>query len=158
MGAKVVIIIVSLHAILIRYKNMIRTALLTLLLGVILAVPTWGQQTGSIEINTDSNVRRALDAHSQLLLEYPGMDGFRIQIFFDSGNNSKQSAMNAKRRFETRFPEIEAYISFDEPNYKIRVGNFRTKLDAEGCLRKIASAYPNAFVVPDFIDFPKIEE
>jgi len=137
---------------------MIRTALLTLLLGISLVVPAWGQQTGSIEINTDSNVRRALDAYSQLLLEYPGMEGFRIQIFFDSGNNSKQAAMNAKTRFEERFPEIETYISFEEPNYKVRVGNFRTKLDAEGCLKKIAAAYPNAFVVPDFIEFPKIEE
>ena len=121
-------------------------------------VPAWAQQQGSVEINTDSNVRQALSAHAQLMMEHPGMDGFRIQIFFDSGNTSKQAAMNAKRTFETRFPEIEAYLSFEEPNYKVRVGNFRTKLDAEGCLKKIATLYPSAFVVPDFIEFPKIEE
>ena len=120
--------------------------------------PVCAQQKGSIEVNTDYSVRQLLDTYAQLLLEYPGMEGFRIQIFFDSGNNSKQAAMNAKRTFETRFPDIEAYISFEEPNYKVRVGNFRTKLDAEGCLKKIASLYLNAFVVPDFIEFPKIED
>jgi hypothetical protein len=99
-----------------------------------------------------------LNTYNKLLLEHPGMEGFRIQIFFDSGNSSKQAAMNVKRNFENRFPDIETYISFEEPNYKIRVGNFRTKLDAEGCLKKIAAQYPNAFVVPDFIEFPKIAE
>jgi len=137
---------------------MIRVALLTLFLGIGLAFPSFAQQKGSIEINTDNNVRRMLDAHAQLLLKYPGMEGYRIQIFFDSGNTSKQAAMNAKKKFETRFPEIETYISFEEPNYKVRVGNFRNKLEAERCLSKITASYPNAFVVPDFIDFPKIAE
>jgi len=137
---------------------MIRVALITLFLGACLAVPAWGQQRGSVEINTDGNVRKALSAYSKLLSDYPGMEGFRVQIFFNSGNSSKQTAMNAKRIFETRFPDIETYISFEEPNYKVRVGNFRTKLDAEGCLKKIAGSYPNAFVVPDFIEFPKIAE
>ncbi|MCL2040802.1 MAG: SPOR domain-containing protein [Bacteroidales bacterium] len=137
---------------------MIRIAALTLFLGLCLTNPAWTQQQGSVEINTDSNVRQALSAHAQLMTEYPGMDGFRIQIFFDSGNTSKQAATNAKRTFETRFPDIAAYLSFEEPNYKVRVGNFRTRLDAEGCLKKIATHYPSAFVVPDFIEFPKIEE
>jgi hypothetical protein len=137
---------------------MIRITLLTLFLGLGLTSPIWAQQKGSIEINADSNVRRALDAYAQLMMEHPGMDGWRIQIFFASGNTSKQAAMNAKRSFETRFPDIEAYLSFEEPNYKVRVGNFRTRLDAEGCLKKIATFYSSAFVVPDFIEFPKIEE
>ena len=137
---------------------MVRVALLTLFLGMGLISPMLAQQKGSLEINTDGNVRRLLDTYAQLMLEYPGVEGYRIQIFFDSGNTSKQAAMNIKRTFETRFPNIEAYISFEEPNYKVRVGNFRTKLDAEGCLKKIAPSYPSAFVVPDFIEFPKIEE
>jgi len=137
---------------------MIRIAILTLFLGLCLANPAQAQSKGSMEVNTGSDVRRLLDAYTQLTLEHPGMNGYRIQIFFDSGNTSKQAAMSAKKSFETRFPEIEAYISFEEPNYKVRVGNFRTKLDAEGCLKKVASLYPSAFVVPDFIEFPKTEE
>ena len=137
---------------------MIRISLLMLFLGMGLINQALSQQKGSVEINTDSNVNRLLDAYTQLMLEYPGVDGYRIQIFFDSGNTSKQAAMNTKKTFETRFPDIEAYVSFEEPNYKVRVGNFRTKLDAEGCLKKIAPSYPSAFVVPDFIEFPKIEE
>jgi hypothetical protein len=137
---------------------MLRITSLTLILWLSYVGSILGQQKGSIEINTDSNIQQVLDAYAQLMLEQPGMDGFRIQIFNDSGNNSKQVDMNAKKNFETIFPEIEAYISFEEPNYKVRVGNFRTKLDAEGCRKKIASTYPNAFVVPDFIEFPKIEE
>lgn len=137
---------------------MIRVAILTLFLGMgLMTSSAWAQQKGSIEINTDSNVSRLLSAYNKLLLEYPGMEGFRIQIFFDSGNTSKQAAMSAKRTFELRFPDIETYISFEEPNYKVRVGNFRTKLDAEGCLKRIGASYPNAFVVPDFIEFPKID-
>jgi len=138
---------------------MIRIVLITLFLGTgLMTSSAWAQKKGSVEVNTDYNVRRALSAYNQLMLEYPGMDGFRIQIFFDSGNTSKQTAMSVKKTFETRFPDIKVYLSFEEPNYKVRVGNFRSKLDAEGCLKKIAPSYPSAFVVPDFIEFPKIAE
>jgi hypothetical protein len=86
----------------------------------------------------------------------PGIEGYRILIFSDSGNYSKNAALNAKEEFEKRFPDIDAYIFFEEPNYKVRVGNFRSRLEAERCLHKISNIYSNTIIVPDFIEFPKL--
>jgi hypothetical protein len=118
----------------------------------------WGQEKGIIEIHEDNQVVQAVNQYLEYTMKNPGLSGYRIQIFFDSGNRSKQMAMNAKASFQARFPEIEAYLSFEEPNYKVRVGNFRTKLDAERCLRKIFDLYSNAFIVPDHINFPKLDD
>ncbi len=114
------------------------------------------QQKGSIDIHADNSINDLMDKYSQIVTQNPCINGFRIQIFFDSGNTSKQSAVNMKNSFEARFPDIKAYLSFEEPNYKVRVGNFRNRLDAEGCLRKIVAPYPNAFIVPEYIEFPEL--
>lgn len=119
---------------------------------------TFAQQQGKTEVNASPQIEQIMESYNQLMVQNPGMEGFRIQIFSDAGNSSKSAAFEAKDAFELSFPEIEVYLSFEEPYYKVRIGNFRTKLDAEGCLSKIASTYPNAFVVPDYIELPKLRQ
>ena len=88
--------------------------------------------------------------------EHDGIIGYRIQIFFDSGNNSKNRAIWVKDQFYSRYSQMPSYIIFGEPYYRIRVGDFRTKLEAEAFLRRISRRYPNAFVIQDKIKFPKL--
>ena len=85
------------------------------------------------------------------------MDGFRIQIFFDSGNNSKTKAQSIYEEFKAKYPDIGAYLSFKSPNYKVRVGDFRTRLDAQRFLNEIIAEYPSAWIVADMIRFPITE-
>lgn len=85
-----------------------------------------------------------------------GIDGFRIQIFFDSGNYSGDRAQKIKEEFEFKYPGNYAYITWDAPNYKVRVGDFRTRLEAEGFMQQIMADYPNAFVIKDKINYPPI--
>lgn len=86
-----------------------------------------------------------------------GIDGFRIQIFFDSGNYSGDRAKRIKDEFEFKYPGNYAYITWDAPNYKVRVGDFRTRLEAEGFMQEILIDYPNAFVIKDKINYPPIK-
>lgn len=88
--------------------------------------------------------------------EHDGIVGYRIQIYFDSGNNSKNRALSVKEEFDKDHTDIPSYIIFGEPYYRIRVGDFRTKLEAEYFLKKIKPRYPNAFVTQDKIKFPKL--
>jgi hypothetical protein len=88
--------------------------------------------------------------------EHDGIVGYRIQIFFDSGNNSKNRAIWVKNQFDSRYSQTPSYIIFGEPYYRIRVGDFRTKLEAEAFLRRISRRYPNAFVILNKIKFPKL--
>lgn len=85
------------------------------------------------------------------------IDGFRIQLFSDSGNNSKTNAQAVYDEFILKFPRMTAYFTFKSPNYKVRVGDFRTKLDAQRFLNELAADYPNAFIVAEPINLPQIE-
>jgi len=88
--------------------------------------------------------------------EHDGLLGHRIQIYFESGNNSKNSAIREKDRFDRRYPQVPSYIIFGEPYYRVRVGDFRTKMEAEAFLKMIVGRYPNAFITKEKIKFPKL--
>jgi hypothetical protein len=81
------------------------------------------------------------------------IDGFRIQITSFSGVNSKVSIENSAEHFKQQLPDIPGYITYSEPNFRLRVGNFRTKIEAYKALQKIAPLFPGAFVLKDQIDF-----
>lgn len=92
------------------------------------------------------------------LFRYPWQyAAIRIHIFFDAGNQSLSRATQAAKRYQMLYPEDTAYISFNEPYYRVRVGDFRTRLDAEGHQQKISKNYPNAFVIKDKINPPPID-
>lgn len=87
-----------------------------------------------------------------------GMSGFRVQIYTDSGNRSKLRTDRVKAEFDAQYPNIPSYISYDEPYYKLRVGNFRTRLDAIRFLNRVSSTYLSAIIVVDKINFPPLDK
>ncbi len=90
------------------------------------------------------------------LNEKQKISGWRVQIFFESGNNSKSRALNKKGVFMTMYPGVGVYLMFQAPYYKVRVGDFRTRIDAEGFKQKLLGEFPGAFVVKDEISFPEL--
>jgi len=113
--------------------------------------------TGKVEIIQDPKVDILVAKHIQINQNKGGIEGFRIQIFSDSGNNSKNQAQATSDEFITKFPNINAYLSFKSPNYRVRVGDFRNRLDAQKFLLEITSDYPNAFIISDKINLPNVE-
>jgi hypothetical protein len=107
--------------------------------------------TGNIEIVQDEKIVLLVDQYRKMSINNPETDGYRVQIFFDSGSNSKNKASNVKNEFETAFPGIKPYLSYKEPYYRVRVGDFRTLIEAVGFLKKISTDYPNSFAVKDKI-------
>ena len=116
-----------------------------------------GSDTGEIKIVQDEKVDLLLSKHIQINQNRKGIDGYRIQIFFDSGINSKTKAQSIFESFKARYPETGGYLTFKAPNYKVRVGDFRTKLDAQRYLNSIIGEYPNAWIIEDIINLPKVE-
>ena len=114
------------------------------------------EKKGNVEIIKDERIGRLVEKHKALNERQSDVDGYRIQIFFDSGNNSKKKASDAMQLFMEKFPETKAYISFKEPYYRVRVGNFRTLIESEGFLKKIQPDYPNGFPVKEKIYFQEI--
>lgn len=115
------------------------------------------KREGKIELIQDPRVPLLIEKHIQLNNVLPGVaDGYRIQIYFDSGAESKKRALDVRNDFTNRFPGIPAYLSFQEPFFKVRIGDYRIKLEADGMLLKILTFYPNAYVVRDRINYPHL--
>jgi hypothetical protein len=115
------------------------------------------KDSGNIRLIQDDKVDLLVSKHIQINQNRKGIDGFRIQIFFDSGNNSKTRAKSIYESFLAKYPNIAAYLTFVTPNYKVRIGDFRTKLDAQRFLNEIIADYPNAWIIEDQINLPKVE-
>ncbi len=111
---------------------------------------------GKVEIISDPRLNELIEKHKALNESINGIPGYRIQIFSESGTNSKNKSENVKSEFLQKFPYEAAYVLFQEPNYKVRVGDFRTQLDALGFLHKMTPLFPNAFIVSDKIKLPRL--
>ena len=122
---------------------------LTLLFVLITAMSFCQQTENQTEVLKDKLIDQLIEKHKEYNQANPGVDGFRVQIFFDSGNNSKRAAAVAREHFMELYPQVVAYLTFKSPYYRVRVGDFRTKLEAEGFLMQLSGQYPNAFPVPD---------
>jgi len=115
---------------------------------------------GRVFVIQDDRVDSLLQDYELLrlkIMENPdnkAIPGYRIQIFFDSGLNSSDRARQAMNDFLFKFPEIPAYVSWKAPNYRVRIGDFKTRLEAESTLQLIIIDYPNAWVIKDEINFP----
>ena len=84
-----------------------------------------------------------------------GMDGFRIQIYSSSNKNAREESTKARAEFMSKFPDIVSYASFERPGYyKIRAGDYRTRVEGTKYLLMIRKEFPDAYLVPDIINFP----
>jgi len=103
----------------------------------------------------DARIDSLLQLHIMQNKRFPTMPGYRIQIYKESGNSALDSSLAVRDRFNARYAEIPAYISFNEPYYRVRVGDFRTRLEAVRFLEKIKRRYPLAWDIKDEIRFPR---
>lgn len=109
-------------------------------------------------ITQDSRIDSLLQLHKKIIKTDTLIPGYRVQIFFESGNYSKDLALKTADEFQESFPDINYYLSFNEPYYRIRVGDFRTMIEAKGFLTKVLKKYPSAFEVKDLVYFPPLPE
>ncbi len=92
-------------------------------------------------------------------MQYYKMRGYKIQVF--SGNNqrtSREEATRKKQLIEHAFPEHEAVVLFDSPFWRLRVGNFEKREEAEEVMKEIQSAFPSfgreMYLVVDEVKIP----
>jgi len=87
------------------------------------------------------------------------MEGFRIQIYSSSNRNAREESNKVRAEFMSEFPDIPSYAKYREPGYfLVRAGDFRTKVEGTKSLYQIRKKYPNAYLVPDVINFPDLNK
>ena len=101
---------------------------------------------GHIEIKGDVAVSQLVQKHIELNERVRTIPGYRIQVASLSGTASKNRAFEMRDRLREAFPGVEAYVVFDEPNFKVKVGDFRTRLDAYVFLQRIRVDFPGTII------------
>jgi hypothetical protein len=112
---------------------------------------------GKVEVIQDQKITELEQQYKKMNMRNQVVDGYRIQIFFDSGSNSKKRATDAMDEFVIKYPTCRVFLSYKEPYYRVRAGNFRTLNEAVGFQKRIISDYPNAFPVKEKINFKELE-
>jgi hypothetical protein len=114
-----------------------------------------GLNTGELNIYQDPGVDSLIGRYILYNLRLNGLDGYRIQIYNSSNKNAREESGKIRAEFISKFPDIVSYATFDRPSYyKIRVGNYRTRIEGTKYLLMIRKIFPDAILVPDIINFP----
>ncbi len=108
-------------------------------------------QQGRVKITGDVAVSRMVEKHIELNSRVKTIPGYRVQIASFSGTSSRVNAFNLRERFMTDHPSVQAYIAYDEPNFKVKVGDFRTRLEAYAFLQEIKDVY-KGYIIKDNIN------
>jgi len=70
-------------------------------------------------------------------------ESYKIQIFYGNSDDSKKKLQEFKREFK----EIDGTIVYTNPNFKVWVGNFETRLEVEKAMIEIKKKYPTALLI-----------
>lgn len=111
-------------------------------------------QNTSIVIEQDERIESLIQRQKDIHLADNTIDGFRIQIFMESGNDAVEHANVAMEEFKLLYPDIPIYIIFGQPYYRLRVGDYRTRLEAEKVFQVLNKDYKEAFITGDRIQLP----
>lgn len=112
---------------------------------------------GVVHVYQDAEIRLLINDYIDKKKSEKGMLGYRVQIFFGSGHSARENANNIRNTFVSRYKKIPVHVVFEDPNFKVRVGDFRTKSEALKVLVEIENSYEGAYIVTDFIEFPKLD-
>jgi len=104
--------------------------------------PLWAQE-GQVTISQDPKIEQLLEEKRKVSSSITANDRYKIQIFYGDLQNAKKVLAD----FQKNFPNLDATIIFSSPNYKVQVGNFKTKIDADRNRKEILTKYPDALVV-----------
>ena len=111
--------------------------------------------TGLVVVHKDPRISLLIKKQAQINEETTRssrrtMQGYRIQVMNTTDRNT---ALDAKTKAYQLYPELKAYLLYQSPYYRIRVGNFKTKSEADDYIKDLARNFDNnVFIVRDVIE------
>ena len=113
------------------------------------------KDNGAVTVNQSIEIRNALSRHI-VSNSSAKMQGYRVRIFFDSDRTARAKSEAIAASFSERYPGIRVYRKHESPYFKVTVGDFRTRAEAQRFASRLSNsgAYPYVFVVKEQINYP----
>jgi len=80
--------------------------------------------------------------------------GYRVQVFYGS---DRREVFSQQAKFKSLYPTLNTYITYKEPNYYLRAGDFRTRLEAQRLMNELRPEFPTLFIFREKINAPNLE-
>ena len=103
---------------------------------------SFGQKT-NVTLNQDAKFENLLNEKRKINASITINDRYKIQIYNGDSETSKKTLIDFKRDFKN----LDGTIVFYTPAYKVWVGNFKTRIEAERNLLELKKRYPNALII-----------
>ena len=100
-------------------------------------------QSTQAQVVQDSRIPELLKLKSQMTVNDELADRYKIQLFYGQITEANKIYDN----YKSKYAQWEPKIVYESPNYKVWVGNFRNRLEADRALLKIKENFPSAFVM-----------
>lgn len=100
-------------------------------------------QNSNLTLNQDSKFEQLLSEKRKSNPNLSYNDRYKIQIY----NGVSETAKKTLSEFKQEFKDVDGTIIFNTPNYKVWVGNFRTRMEAERNLMEIKKRYKYVFLI-----------
>jgi hypothetical protein len=113
-------------------------------------------QNTEIEIIKDPRIDGLIKKQGEIIppATVPQITGYRIQLFFDT---EKKAVDDARAKFISMYPKVDTYVTYTAPNYFLKVGNFRTHLEAEKVKTSVDKEFPTNYIIKELINLPRID-
>lgn len=113
-------------------------------------------QESNVTVHQSQRILNAFESH---LAANPSRtsSGYRVRIFNDNKQTSRNDSEAALARFKGMFPGVSAYRTYSNPFFRVTVGDFRTKSEAMRLLQQVKGSFPTAFIVKENIGYPVVD-
>ena len=78
--------------------------------------------------------------------------GYRILAY---NGSERQTVMNLRKSIIARVPEQKDYLTYQQPNFRLKIGDYFSRIEAQQVLNQLSDLIPNAQIVQDQINIPK---
>lgn len=82
--------------------------------------------------------------------------GYRVRIFFDNSQSARTTAQEIKEEFEKMYPLVPCYLIYENPYFKVTVGNCLSNEEAIMLWNRIKGSFDHAFVIREEIPFEEL--
>ena len=106
-----------------------------------------------VEVTQSAAVKQAMDAYIRSNAAKP-LTGYRIRVFYDNGPQARVKSESIEKTLQQQY-NAAVYRSFESPNYKVTVGDFRTKDEALRIYNALKGTYPTAYMIKETINYPR---
>ncbi len=127
------------------------TAKFSSLLAFILMIPgilLSQENEGDIRVESSASVKELIAQKIAYNKEQNSFPGYKIQIYY----GSEKECYEIKDEFTSLFPDIPTSIIFSTPQWKLQVGEYRSRLEADKSIQSIKKEYPSAIVLATEIE------